>query len=201
MLLVLTPLVINKIKIDSKFKLEHKIAIYLLAISAICLGIVVVFKLSNDPWRQSLDLTTVLALLVSVLVGVIITKAKTQLITIGILILIGIGLVHNIPTWFSYNSAITKVDIAAIKYVNSLDDYHYNCSTTIAPWIYNRFAKQEYTENESDLLIVRNKPMTPRSTEGNIWYIEPSKIYYPDKSYKLRNTFTDGDVTVDIYRK
>jgi hypothetical protein len=112
---------------------------------------------------------------------------------------IGFGLWHNLPTWFDYNSAVRPADREAITYMNTLDIDEYNCSPQVAYWIYDRFVEAKYSVNASGLLIVRSLPMTPRSDPKNKWY--GGHGIYPDDGYALLKTFKDGKVTVKVYEK
>ena len=198
--LVLLPFVMDKW--GSKLEPKYKTVIFLLIIPSLCLGGAIVLKLASDPFRQALDLSTILALLASVLTGIIILKFKQKWITVGILLLIGFGLYHNLPTWFGYNNAITMADQQAIEYVNTVEGECYNTSDTIAHWVYQRFINKKFTDaTDVGLLITRNEPMTPRSTEGNHWYKEPTEKFIPDDSYSEVKEFVDGEVVVKVYEK
>lgn len=175
---------------------EARLIFLLLCGMAVVLGVAAFSGLSLDPFRQALDLATVLALLVCVLVGSL--KWKNQMVAGVVLMAIGFGLWHNLPTWFSYNSAITRADKEAIQYVSSLGKT-YTVSPNVAYWIYDRFMHVAYSENGSDILIARNLPMTPRSDSENYWY-QPYG-HEPDESLTLLRTFTDGKVTVKVYTK
>jgi hypothetical protein len=180
---------------------QVKVCIFILGCMAVILAVTTFSKLSGDPWRLALDLATVLALLVTVFAGIFMTIKRPRITVLAVLIIVGLGMYFSLPTWFGYNSAITQADKKAIEYVNSLGYNEYNCTTEVAPWIYSRFVKQEYTIEDSGLLIERNMPMTPRSTVGNVWYVASSKIYEPDSTYDLTRTFNDGEIVVNIFEK
>lgn len=202
LLLIFVPLAIErKFDLSQKIKTEPKVLMVMLGLFGVILAVPTFTKMTLDPWRQALDLATILSLLTTVLASTILLIDKRYILTGVIALLVTLGVCYNLTTWFGYNSAITEVDKRAIEYVNTLDGETYNCSTTIAPWIYNRFLKQGYTDKESSLLIVRNLPMTPRSTEGNIWYKEPIQVYYPDETYDKAEVFRGEETTVVVYQK
>jgi hypothetical protein len=178
---------------------ESKILAALLCCVAVVLAVSAFAKLSLDPFRQALDLATVLALLVSVLVVSFGWTRKRELVGLVLVLAIGFGLWHNLPTWFDYNSAVRPADREAITYMNTLDIDEYNCSPQVAYWIYDRFVEAKYSVNASGLLIVRSLPMTPRSDPKNKWY--GGHGIYPDDGYALLKTFKDGKVTVKVYEK
>jgi hypothetical protein len=178
---------------------ESKILALILSCVAVVLAVTAFAKLSLDPFRQALDLATVLALLVSVLVVSFGWTKKRELVGLVLVLAIGFGLWHNLPTWFDYNSAIRPADKEAIAYVNTLDVSEYNCSPQVAYWIYDRFTDAKYSGNASAVLLVRNLSMTPRSDTKNKWY--GGHGIYPDDGYDLLRTFRDGKVTVKVYEK
>ncbi|MEE9304550.1 MAG: hypothetical protein V3U84_12310 [Thiotrichaceae bacterium] len=149
---------------------ETKILITILSCTIMVLAVAAFAPISPDPWRQALDLATILALFVAVLLGLFIRQQKDKLLIIIILIVVGVGLFHNVPAWFSYNSAIRLADKQAIEFVNNLDCQTYSCSAEVAPWIYNRFLKAEYIKDEGEVLIMRSTPMTPKSDKSNMWF-------------------------------
>ncbi len=178
---------------------EGKMLAVILLCMSVVLAVAAFAKLSLDPFRQALDLSTVLALLAVVLVGAIAWKPKNQVIMVVLLLAVGFGLYHNLPTWFSYNSAISKADKEAIAYVNTLNRVSYNTSPEVAFWIYDRFTEAKYSENAMGILIVRNIAMTPRSDPKNKWFQEHGVS--PDKDYRLLESFKEGKTIVEVYEK
>ncbi len=194
---------------------EAKILAVLLCCMVVVLSVATFAKLSLDPFRQALDLATILALLVVVLVSALFWTSKNQVVMLVLLFAIGFGLWHNLPTWFDYNSAIRLADKEAIAYVNTLNRDSYNCSPEVAYWIYDRFTTskyEEYPNNEgwcAPILIVRDLPMTPRSDSKNKWYKGhgvDTDMYIPlegddtfDDDYYLLKSFSDSKVTVKVY--
>jgi len=182
---------------------EGKALAFLLSCMAIVLAVSAFAKISLDPFRQALDFATVLALLVAVLVSMVASIPKNKLVSILLVLIIGFGLYHNLPTWFGYNSAIRQADREAIAYVNTLNLDIYNCSAEVAPWIYDRFTEPKYKSPPEEggiyapILIKRDTPMTPRGDPENMWYerhgLEPDDNYVPLKS------FSDNKVTITIY--
>ena len=197
--LVLSALVIVYVK-ELKWNLKsqsERIITLILASGIVVLGIVTFSRLSVDPWRQALDLATILALFIAVCVGLILRGQRTRLVMLVVFLSIGFGLWHNLPTWFDYNSAIRPVDLEALAYADNFQTY--SSSGTIAPWIYSRFTDAEWVGDEGDIVLERNKPMTPRSDEDNIWYQKHGWVH--DSSYELAKVFSDGKVTIEIYER
>ncbi len=184
--------------IKKKMSDNARIVAILLGGVAIVLAVVSFAKLSFDPFRQALDLATVLALLIAILVSAFVWMPKKQMVSALLLLAVGFGIWHTLPPWFDYNSAIRSADKEAIAYVNSLDYTTYSSSPQVAFWIYDRFTKAKWAEGYAPLFIVRSLPMTPRSDPKNKWYdghgIEPSSDYI------LLKTFNDGKVAVNVYK-
>ncbi len=176
---------------------SERVFALVLGSSIMVLGVVTFARLSVDPWRQALDLATIMALFIAFCVGLILRGQKTRAIMLVVVLSVGFGLWHNLPTWFDYNSAMRPVDLEALAYADKFETY--SSSGTIAPWIYNRFTDAEWIGNEGDIVLMRNKPMTPRSDEDNIWYQQHG--WTPDDSYELTKTFSDGKVAVEIYER
>ncbi len=185
---------------------------------AVLLIIVTFAKLSLDAWRQALDLATILACLAAISVGLLMERWKNKFVTIILVLIVSMGLFRNVPDWFDYNSAIRPADEQAIAYANTLDYESFVCSAEVAPWIYERFMEAEYIkvepwtysrylgvradyigDDDSDLLIARSKPMTPRSDVNNIYYNGHGIIR--DESFELTKTFRDSQVEVYVYER
>lgn len=172
-----------------------KISVVLLACTAIVLAVSAFAKLSLDPWRQAVDFSSILALLVAVMIGALVLRYKDRIVIIAIVLLVGFGFFHSLPTWFSYNSAMSKADLEAIEYASNFESF--SASSTIAPWIYVQFGDLNHQNNGGEVVLMRNLPMTPRSTEDNIWYQFHGST--PSNSYELTKTFSDGKVIVEVY--
>ena len=211
--------------------IEVKVVGVILSCMVIVLLVVAFGKISLDPFRQALDMATILALLAAVIVSAFVAIPKNKRVTIVLLLVMIFGLYHNLPTWFGYNSAIRLVDNEAISYVNTLNYGNYNCSPQVAPWIYDRFMTSSKYIIAPDanglyapILIVRDLPMTPRSDPENKWYdkhgiefgsgfiykniaisdhdfiIKEYKQVNLDNDYILLKTFSDGEVTIEVYK-
>jgi DNA-directed RNA polymerase subunit M/transcription elongation factor TFIIS len=172
-----------------------KITGFILAVLSFLLIVAAFGKLSLDPWRQAVDLATVVAMLIAVCLGLLLPKQKNVALYVVVALAIGFGLFHNLPTWFSYNSAIRQVDVQAIEYANNYKTF--SCSSQIAPWVYMRYTEAKHRDNEGEIVIMRDKPMTPRSTKDNVWYQYHG--WTPDLSYELVEVFDDGVVRIEIY--
>lgn len=172
-----------------------KMAGFILAVLSFLLIVAAFGKLSLDPWRQAVDLAIVSAMLVAVCLGVLLAKQKNAALYIVVVLAVGFGLFHNLPTWFNYNSAMTQADLKAIEYLNKVETF--SCSSQVAPWVYMRYTTAKHQDNDGDIVIMRSEPMTPRSTEGNIWYQKHG--WQPSLEYGLIATFTDNDVEVQVW--
>jgi len=127
--------------IRNRMTSEVKIISVILLGAVLPLTVASFIPVSVDPFRQALDLASVLALLVACLIGLFEWKIKNWGMVLVLILVIGFGLYHNIPTWFSYNSAISKADKEAIQYMNTLDITQYNCSPNVAYWIYEEICR------------------------------------------------------------
>jgi len=189
-------LIVYRRDIVDNIKLNGNRTLIVLLISMIIvLSIAAFAKLSLDPWRQALDLATVFALFVAVCVATLLNHQRTTLVVISVVLSIGFGLYHNLPAWLGYNSAIYPVDLKALAYVDNYKTY--SCSGTIAPHIYNRFTEADWVPENGEVVIVRSKPMTPRSDEDSIWY--QNHGWQPDDNYRLAKVFSDDGLSIEIY--
>lgn len=175
-------------------KINSKLFLYLLVVATVVLGLTAFTLLSLDPFRQAVDFATMIALVLAGFIGYAVTK-KNYLVIIVLIGAIGFGLFHNAPTWFGYNSAMRQVDLKALEYIEDFESF--SCSSTIAPWVYIRYTDVSYRNNGGEAVLMRNTPMTPRSTEDNIWYQYHG--WHPDNSYVITKKFTDGEIEVEIY--
>lgn len=160
------------------------------------LTVVVYAKLSTLPLRQQTDSAILLAIIASVLVGVAITYNRKLILLVVILIAVGIY-PQFVPQWFKDNSAVKTPDKEAFAYLNTLNISSYNCSSSVAPWIYNDFTKAKYSKTDTEIIVVRSEPMT----QG----CDPKSVYFdghgimPDDFYKLDRTFSSSELNVEIW--
>lgn len=171
---------------------------------SIVLFLSVVTRITSDPFRQSLDFAIVFSWLIAILVGHFLSVHKKNIAMVGIIGgVIAVGCVHNIPTWFSYTSAVREPDKQAIEYLNSQNVSTYNADLDLAYWVYDRLTTVKYTSNElAPFIIMRNKPMTPRSDPENKWYTPvkmPQSDIDPIELYKPIATFSDDKVALVIW--
>jgi hypothetical protein len=193
-------LILSIIILKSKWNIinyKTKVFLFSLVSMLIVLGVAAFCGVSNDPTRQQVDFSIILSIITLVLVCLAFQVKRNQSITFILVIIIGVGCFYHLPTWFNDNSAIKTPDKQAIEYVNTLEG-NYDCSSTVAFWIYNHYTDGKYVRG-SDILIVRDIPMTPGSTKGDAWF--DSHGTNPDDSYKLDKTFSGDKVKVSIYEK
>ena len=100
--------------------------------------------------------------------------------------------------WFRNNSAIKESDRQVIAYLNTLDYTNYNCNSDVPYWVYDQLISEKYSANATDLIIVRNKPMTPQSDITVPEYIPHD---YSITSQVLVKSFINNGIEVDIYEK
>jgi hypothetical protein len=178
-----------------KLSNQIKLVLFLLIGVIIPLGVVVISRISIDPWRQAIDLVIPLSLIVGIMTALVCKYARSKILTILVAMIVLVSSVINISAWMGYNSVLRQPDIQALEYINEYQTYGSNGD--VAYWIYDRYTNAEYTENVPQVIIVRDKPMTPRSDETNMWYQVHGLS--PDKNYILDKTFSDKEVSIDIY--
>jgi predicted GH43/DUF377 family glycosyl hydrolase len=202
---ILTPFILGIIVISAlyyksikeKSDTKNKALFYILLILTVILAIVSFCKISLDPWRQAVDLAIILSMLLSVMMGILLYKQKSIVLIILVVLIIGFGSVLHVNTWFKYNSAMREVDLQAIEYIK---DYKtFSCSSEVAFWVYERYTDCKHQDNDGEIIIMRSEPMTPRSTEGNIWY--QGHGWHPTIEYKLLEILKDGEVEIAIYSR
>jgi len=125
--------------------------------------------ISPVPDRQIYDMVTCISLLSTILIGVYLHKSY---LSYGIIFIIFISVIPNIYHWFDYRSAVLNIDRYAIEYVNKLDINEYSVSSQINPLIYKQFIGKEYVDYQAEVIIMRNKPMTPCSDINSKAYVK-----------------------------
>ena len=185
----------NKIKLNR----QSKLYLYALGCWLFVLGILGFGRISTDPIRAELDATVVIALIGAFLLGIVLTnvKDKSVLMIFAFIVLIGMAIQFNL--WFRDNTAITISDKQAISYLNTLNYSDYNCDSNVPYWIYDRLIKEQYSSNATDLIIVRNKPMTAESDSTNADFIPHNYTLTPQDI--LVKSFSNNGIEVDIYEK
>jgi hypothetical protein len=183
-----------------KIRAETKMLVY--ALCCLMLPLIptaFINQLALDVCRQAMALATLVALLASVLVGLVWEFGKSRLWVLGLVALALAGALPNAIDWCGYNSAVRQVDKEAIAYANTLDARTFSCDTGVAYWIYDRFTKEEYVEIGGDILITRNLPQTGQCNPDDYWF-RPHGAE-PDANYVLLASFgPDKDGTIiDIY--
>ena len=166
---------------------------------AIVLAVVTFTKLSLDPWRQAVDLATILAVSVSILIGILLTKIKKPILYIAVFACVAFGLYHNLPAWLDNNNAIQKVDKQAIEFINTLDEDNYSCNASVAYWVYDRFTDKDWVNNDGKLFIMRSKSMTPGSESNNTWYRNHGIEL--DSRYEFVKSFESDSITIKIFKR
>jgi len=159
--------------------------------------------LASDSIRVALDLSTFLAILAAIFVGILVKNRKIKRMILPTFISLAIlGSILPLVTWFGYNSAIRPVDKEAIAYLNSQSNVTYTTSTQIAPWIYSRFTKGKYMEDGGEYIVYRTKPMTCKTSPECYWYQYGKPSEKSDyANMKLLAVFEDDKVEVYVYKR
>lgn len=176
-----------------------KIVLVIYLIMVVVLGIVTFTKLTLDPWRQAVDLATVLAVLVSILIGILLTKIKKPVLYVAVIACVAFGFYHNLPAWLDNNNAIQKVDKQAIEFINTLDEKNYSCNASVAYWVYDRFIDKNWVNTDGELFIMRSKSMTPGSEINNTWYRKHGIEL--DERYEFIKSFESDNIVIGIFKR
>ncbi len=172
----------------------EKLTVAAFGLFAIIMIPAILFGWSPVPLRQGLDLAIGLSLMTTALVGIVVRLTKSRLVVMLLIgLVLGGGLI-NIVGWMGYNSALEKVDIRAIEYVNQLEGKTYSCSDNIDRWVYNRYVWKKYLPQDGDILITRNVPMRSKvaSIEDGDWVLEYEELV---------GSFTDNGVEIKIWKR
>jgi hypothetical protein len=173
----------------------QKIALLLMVIVIMALVIASFSNITAFPLRFSIDLAIVLAIASSCLLAITVKTVKENMVLALVLTIIVIGSSGVFSTYLNYNSAVKKIDMQVISYVNSLDGKYYSCSPEVAPWIYGRFINKEYKDGELPY-IERNIPMTSKTSPN-------TRYYWGDNVTRMSNSFTvytfkEGDIVINV---
>jgi hypothetical protein len=154
----------------------------------------IVFGISPQPFRQGLDCAIMLSMVSIILIGIVIKLDKSHFIAVVTLILVVYGSFSNISNWVTgYNSALEKIDMEAIEYVNNLDiGNDYSASMNIDHVIYGRFINKQYTPVNGGILIMRNKAMTSSG-------VMPEKDIEIPAGMSVIKVFVDGWTEIKVY--
>jgi hypothetical protein len=174
---------------------KNKSLLFVLGVIIVILLGLVLIPLASSRDRILYDVSTIIAVTTAVLVAI---SWKSNVIKVALVIVVILGMYDILPQWFSYKSAVTQVDKEAFNYLNTLNDTTYTTSSQVQPLIYNLYIKEQYEQDSSELLITRNIAMTNNSDITSGAYI-PHGIKGTD-GFTLVKTFTDGGITVSIYK-
>lgn len=177
----------------------EKLTVITFSVLALIMLPAMLFGWSPQPYRQGYDFAIFMSLVAVALVGIVIRLGKYRVAT---MLLVGLavgGSVLHIADWVGgYNSALEKVDIRAIEYVNALSGDTYSASDNVDPWIYSRYVEKKYSplggEKLGEILIIRNLPMKSKValvTEGDL-----------TSNRVLLNEYSDCEsgVEIQVYR-
>jgi len=181
----------NELKIDR----NAKILSYCLFGIVMVLVMLITTEVLGWTLRIALNLAIVLPMLVACLWGVIInTIRNNRLVLCFVCLFVIIASLPIMMQYMQYNNAINPLDMKVIAYVNDLDGEYYSCSPEVAPWVYGRFMDKEYKESALPH-IVRNQPMTSRTTPGTsaYWWEHRTAGYWRD--YEIDYVEPNGRIT------
>jgi hypothetical protein len=168
-----------------------------LPLMALVLAVAAFSKISLDPWRQAVDLATIIGMIIAVGIGSLLVSLKGNAIKIIVGICICLGLFLNVPTWLDNNNAIRNPDKQTIEYMKINNIQTYSCSANVAYWVYDRFSTSEWVKDGGEIFVERNIPMTPGSTIDNTWY-RGHGSQLSDK-YSLVKDFKENEIDIKIY--
>jgi hypothetical protein len=154
-----------------KVPTNERLALAAFAIPCLAMLPIIMSGWSPQPFRQGLDFAILLSIEAVALVGVAIKKAENpRIMLIFLVVLSAMGAMGNIYNWLGrYNSALERVDLEAITYVNNLDGYQFSCSDNVDHQIYSRFVNKKYISEDGDIYLIRNEPMRSKVvlSQGN----------------------------------
>ena len=173
---------------------EEWIALLVFVLPAVMMLPEILFGISPQPFRQGLDCAIMVSFVSVILIGIAIRLDKSRFITAVVLVLVLYGSYSNVSNWLTgYNSALEKVDMEAIEYVNNLNvGNDYSCSYNIDHIIYGRYMKKQYTPENGGILVMRNKAMTSSG-------VMPIKDIEVPSNITLIKEFVDGETEIKVY--
>ncbi|KKN79336.1 hypothetical protein LCGC14_0341180 [marine sediment metagenome] len=192
---VLVILIVSGGLLIVKYKLilpYEKLTVLIFSILGAVMLPAILFGLSPQPFRQGIDLAIFLSLLAVALLGILIRLDVYRMLTFALVGLAISGAFFNINGWFGYNSALEKVDIEAIHYINSLSGESYSSSDNVDLWIYSRFIEKQYLPSGGDIVVVRNVPMRSKVKLVGDGDLTKDKV--------LVCSFVEGEVEIIIYK-
>lgn len=174
-------------------EVREKVVLALFGILPVVMLPAIVFGWSPQPMRQGYDFAILLSVFAVVLLGVVFRVEKQMAVRVLLVaVCIGGAFVH-IGGWAGgYNSALERVDIEAIEYVNTLDGDSYSCSDTVDHWIYDRYLNKGYLPKGGNILIVRSEPMKSKVVLKEDGDLTSDRM--------VLNMFSDGAVEIVVYR-
>jgi hypothetical protein len=194
--LLLVVLLVSIALLVSEYKninTTEKLTVLVFSILAVVMLPAILFGWSPQPYRQGYDFAIFLSLVSVALVGIIIRLGKYRMVTYLLVGLAFGGAVLHIYDWVGgYNSAMEKIDVEAIHYINTLPGDSYSCSDNVDHWIYSRYVEKGYLPTVGEIFVVRNVPM-----KSKVAFVEEDIL---DSDKKLLKRFIDGEVEIEVYK-
>jgi len=196
--IVLGIIVLSIMCLTNKYRLISErewLIVIMFSLLAVPLLLVMLFGWSPYPFRQGYDFAILLSMVAVTLVGIVIRVDKRRVMVSLLVVLSIVGASFNVGGWmFGYNSALEKVDIEAINYINSLPGDYWGCSKSIDHWIYGRYVDKGYLPSEGDVVVTRNKPMK------SIVKLDEETISWDEMKPTMTFIDSESGVEIIIYR-
>jgi len=174
---------------------RERLTIIMFGLLVVPLLIVMMFGWSPQPFRQGYDFAILLSMVAVALVGIVIRVDKRRVMTIILVVLVIVGASINVGNWmFGYNSALEKVDIQAINYINGLSGDYYSCSKSVDHWIYDRYVDKGYLPSGGTIVVVRNEPMK------SIVHLDEETVSLAEREFITAFVDNESGVEIIIYR-
>lgn len=193
---------------SKSLKIASQTKMLLFCLTSVVLPMVVLVFTGLVGWsvRLALDVSIVFPILVGCLLGIVLKGNRSKVAWGIVCVFIAVASFPIVNIYMHYNSAVSPLDKEVIAYVNNLDGDYYSCSPEVAPWIYDRFLNKKYKVGELPY-IMRNEPMTSRTTPGTLAYwVESPALGYcwsedlvPQSSGSIVQ-FKDNDLEIDVVR-
>jgi hypothetical protein len=194
--LLLVVLIISVALLVGKYKQinkAEKLTVLTFGILAVIMLPAILFGWSPQPFRQGYDFAIFLSLVSVGVVSIAIRLCEHRLVTYLLVGMALFGAIVHISDWgFGYNSALEKIDVEAIRYINTLPGDSFSCSDNVDHWVYGRYVDKGYSPKDGEIFVKRNVPMKSKVALVEEGDLTTDMVYL--------NRFTDGEVEIVIYK-
>jgi hypothetical protein len=159
------------------------------------------WHVSFDAGRQGTDAFGLLLLILMVVVGWKFAAGKA-LVPITMLMIV-VGGIYILPTWFRYINVFQPVDKHAIAYIKTLPEGEFYGNEYLATWVYQPYIGKLYRtptpKHPVGIYVWRSKPMTAGTTPSYEYYkqLKDSAIV-PPGNIKSIKYFEGNGVTIYV---